>query len=93
MAEKLALRASADNIFNFIEITPEYSIFEIPTLNEWIGKTIGSVNVRRKYGINVLTVKKFNSEVIMPSADYLFEKDDHVIIMGKKNDVIKFISK
>lgn len=93
MAEKLAVRCSANLIYDFIELTPEFSIFEIPTLPEWIGKTIGLINIRRKYGINVLTIKKSSSEFLMPTADYLFEHDDHVIIIGRKNDVLRLISK
>lgn len=93
MAEKLAVRCSANNLFDFIELTPEYSIFEIPAIEDWAGKTIGTVNIRRKYGINILTIKKSNGEVIMPTADYQFESDDHVIVMGKNNEVIRFISK
>ncbi len=93
MAEKLAVRCSASNLFDFIELTPEYSIFEIPTLHDWEGRTIGNVNVRRRFGINILTIKKENGEVIVPTADYTFEKEDHVIIMGKKNEVLRLISR
>jgi len=93
MAEKLAIRCSANNLYDFIELTPEYSIFEIPVLPEWQGKTIGLINIRRKHGINVLTIKKANGEVIMPTADYLFEAEDHIIIMGKKNEVMRLISR
>ena len=93
MAEKLAIRCSANNLYDFIELTPEYSIFEIPALPEWHGKTIGLINIRRKHGINVLTIKKPNGEVVMPTADYLFEAEDHIIIMGKKNEVMRLISR
>ncbi len=92
MAEKTAILCSANHIYDFIELTPDYSIFEITVLREWIGKTIGQINVRRKYGINVLTIKKEGGEIFMPNADYLFEAADHVIIMGKKNEVIRLIS-
>ena len=40
MAEKLAVRYSADNIFDYIQLTPEYAIYEIPTPRGWEGKTI-----------------------------------------------------
>ncbi len=93
MAEKLAVRCSANNIYDFIELSRDFSIFEIPALPEWVGKTIGLINIRRKYGINVLTIKKSSSEFLIPTADYLFEPDDHVIILGKKVDVIRFTSK
>ena len=43
--------------------------------------------------MNVLTIKKNGSEIIMPTADYQFDRDDHVIVLGKKNDVLRLISK
>ena len=93
MAEKLAVRCSANNLYDFIELTADYSIFEIPALPDWVGKTIGAINIRRKYDMNVLTIKKNGSEIIMPTADYQFDRDDHVIVLGKKNDVLRLISK
>jgi trk system potassium uptake protein TrkA len=93
MAEKLAVCCSDDNIFDFIELTPEYSIFEIPAFPEWCDKAIGHINIRRKYDINVLTIKKENGSVVMPTAEYVFELGDHVIIMGRKNDILRMISR
>lgn len=93
MAEKLAVKCSANNLYDFIELTPEYSIFEIPAFPEWIGKTIGLINIRRKYGMNVLTIKKNGSDVVIPTADYVFDQQDHVIVMGKKDEVLRLISK
>lgn len=93
MAEKLAVRCSANNLYDFIELTPDYSIFEIPALSDWVGRTIGTINIRRKYDMNVLTIKKNGSEVILPTADYQFDANDHVIVLGKKNDVLRLVSK
>ena len=56
-AEKLAVRYNAKNIFDFIELTPEYSIYEIPILPAWAGRSISELNIRRKYHINIIAVK------------------------------------
>ena len=61
IAEKLAVRYNARNIFDYIQLTSEYSIYEIPVLQSWIGKTIMEVDVRRKYRVNIIAVKKENS--------------------------------
>ena len=95
---KFLLRNGADEVVyperDMAEkLTADYSIFEIPALPDWVGKTIGAINIRRKYDMNVLTIKKNGSEIIMPTADYQFDRDDHVIVLGKKNDVLRLISK
>lgn len=89
MAEKLAVRCSANNIYDFIDITPDYSIFEMPIMNSWIGSSIEEINVRKKYQINILTIKNGNTIVAMPKADYVFQKNDQIIVIGKSADVIK----
>lgn len=89
MAEKLAIRCSAGNIFDYIQLTPEYSIYELPVREDWIGKTIGAVNVRRKYHINIIAIKTDVKDVIIPDAEYVFESDDHIIVLAHQDDIKK----
>lgn len=93
IAEKLAVRCNADNIFDYIELTAEYSIYEIPAPNVWTGRTISELNIRQKYGITVIAVKNGNKINVMPRADYAFNNDDHVVVIGKSDDVFKVKSK
>ena len=58
MAEKLAIRCNANKIFDFIKLTPEYSIYEIPIEPSWEGKSIANLEIRRKYGINIIAIKQ-----------------------------------
>lgn len=89
MAEKLAVRYNTKNIFDYIELTSEYSIYEIAVLPAWIGKTISEINVRQKYRINVLAIKSDNNLDPLPGADYMFKENDHIVVMGKSSDVFK----
>ncbi|MDF2949325.1 MAG: TrkA-N domain protein [Sedimentibacter sp.] len=90
MAEKLAVRCSADNILDYFSITNEYSIFEIPIMPGWAGNSIEEVNVRKKYHINILLIKNGNSIMTMPKADYIFKEDDQIIVIGRSMEVLKF---
>ena len=56
IAEKVALRYNNGNIFDFIELTSDYSIYEIAILPEWVGKSIMELDVRRQYNINIIGV-------------------------------------
>ncbi|MGN1097918.1 MAG: potassium channel family protein, partial [Clostridia bacterium] len=81
-AQRLARRCSMNNVFDCIELTDEYSIYEIPAPSEWAGKTIASINVRSKYGINILALKGGGKLNPMPGPEYVFKRGDHMIVMG-----------
>ena len=57
-AERMATRLSAQNVFDYIELTDEYSIYEIAPLENWVGHSIREIDVRNKYHINILGVKE-----------------------------------
>lgn len=89
MAEKLAIRCSSNNILDYFSITNEYSIFEIPVMQNWAGRSIENINVRNKYHINILLVKNGSSIMTLPKADYIFKCDDKIIVLGRTEEVLK----
>ncbi len=93
MAEKLAIRFSARSVFEFIELTHEYAIFEIPSSESWLGKSIASIDIRRKHHITILAIK--NGDILnpLPSGDYVFRHGDHVVVIGKPEDILKLNGK
>ena len=93
MAEKIAMRYNTDNIFDYIQLTSDYSIYEIPVLKEWIGKTIVEVNVRQKFNISIIATKTGSALNPAPGANYVFGRDDHVVVIGKSTDIFKITSK
>lgn len=93
LAEKSAVRFSANHVFDYIELTNEYSILEIPPLQSWIGKTIAEVSIREKYQMNILAVKVKGEVLPLPKADRVFKSDEHLIVAGKKNEMVKFLKK
>lgn len=93
IAEKVAVRFSANQVFDYVELGSGYSIYEIAPLPEWIGKTIKEVNVRVRYNINILGVKNNDQMSLMPGADYVFCADEHLIIVGHQTDIAKIVKK
>lgn len=92
-AERIAVRLSAEHVFNYIELTDEYSIYEIPPLPHWPGHTVRELDVRNKYRINILAVKRDDELRPMPGADYLFTGDEHVLALMSKEDARKLLRK
>lgn len=89
IAEKLAVRYNATNIFDYIELTSDYSIFEIPIIPEWTGKTIKELNIRKNHNINIIAIKNDNTLNPVPGGAYAFKKEDHIVVIGKSTDVFK----
>nr|AAC46144.1 putative TrkA [Thermoanaerobacter pseudethanolicus ATCC 33223] len=65
MGIRVARNVFSSNLIDLIEFSKEYSIAEILPIEEWFGKTLKEINVREKYGLNVVAVKKFNDEIIV----------------------------
>ncbi len=93
IAEKLAVRYNAKNIFDFVPLTDEYSIYELPILPAWAGHTLIELNIRRKYQINIIAVKNGTGLDANLGADYRFRQNDHIIVIGRSNEVFKLASK
>lgn len=91
IAEKLAARVSANHVFDYIELTEEYSIYEILPLKNWIGKSIGEVDIRAKYHVNVLGTKHNGKLDLLPGADYVFQEGEHLMVLGRKEAVDKIL--
>ena len=78
---------------DYIELDSEYSIFEIAVPNEWYKKKIVDVDPRRRYGINILTIKKDHAIVPSPDAEYLFSEGDHMVVFGNTEKILAFANK
>lgn len=93
MAERAAIRFSARNAFDYFELTPKYSIFEIETPANWVGRTVAQVDVRHQYNVNILGVKEGDEIEPLLNPDYSFSAGTHLIIAGDKKDSFRLMDK
>ena len=91
IAERLAIRLSANHVFDYVELTDGFGIYEIPPCDEWVGKSIREVNFRAKYHISILGTRKDEQTSLLPAADHIFRKDAHLMVIGKMEDVDKLL--
>lgn len=89
LANWTAIRYSADHILDYIELDEEHTIFELSVPHDWIGKTVGQLDIRKKYNINIMAIKtngildlRINSDTYLPS-------DSSMLVLGE----IKYIQK
>lgn len=90
-AEWAAVEYSSEHVFDYIELTPEYGIYETDIPRSWVGHTIKELSVRQKYGINILATKADNQLNPMPGPDYSFTGKETILILGEHRTVQKFV--
>ena len=81
-AGKLARSLSSHNVLDYIELSEDYGILEVPAPKSWIGKTLKDLNVRAKLGVNIIAVESGKETNVSPSADYRIRSGDIMVVLG-----------
>ena len=89
VAEWTAVRYSSDHIFDYLSIEDGYSIAEIDVPIKWIGKTIGELDVRKKYKLNVMAVKIDDKISMQMDNNTLFSGTERLLVLGRDSDIQK----
>lgn len=89
MGNKLAHALSSSNVLNFIELSEEASIVEVPAPQSWVGKTLGELDVRNAYGVNVIALRRGPKQklTIAPGGNMPLEATDVVVVLGLDKNV------
>lgn len=83
MAKWAAIRYTSDHIFDYIEIDDQHAIFEVQVPETWIGKSVGELDVRRKFGINILGIKRAGKTDVSVTPDTVLAKDITILALGE----------
>ncbi len=92
-ADKLAIRHNGNNIFDYVALSDGYAIFEVPIIKSWEGKSIMGLDVRKKFKINIIAIKRDGKIDPVPMPDFVFREGDHIFVIGKSKDVFKMNAK
>ncbi len=90
VADWAAIRYSANNILDFIEIDDKYAIFELTTPENWVGKTISQIDIRKKYGINIMAVKQDGRLNLSVTPDMILERGETFLVLGEVKNIQKY---
>ena len=82
VADKLARSLTSHNVLDFIELSDEYGIVEIPTPKTWVGKNLKELNVRAKLGVNIIAVERNGKISVSPGAEFEIAKNDILVVLG-----------
>ena len=93
MGARIAQRLITPNIKDYIELEPDYNIIEIKALPEFVDKSLSELDMRNKYGINVLAIKRDSIFNISPRAEDIIKKDDFLIVIGETKKITELAGK
>ena len=89
MAEWAAIRYSADHILDYVELDDEHAIFEISVPENWVGKTVGNIDIRKKYNITIMALKRDGKLEMSITPDTVLDKDVTMLVLGASRDIQK----
>lgn len=83
MAKWAAIRYTSNHIFDYIEIDQQHAIFEVEVPEGWIGKSVGELDIRRKFGINILGIKHAGKTDVSIMPDTILSSDVSILVLGE----------
>ena len=91
-ADRLAKSLSSPNVLEYIELSEEYGIIEVPVPKRWIDKTLIELNVRAKLGVNIIAIERDEKINVSPGADYKLLEGDILVVLGS-SDALSAVQK
>ena len=91
-AARLARNLSSHNVLDYIELSDECGIIEVPAPTAWVGKSLKNLNVRAVLGVNIIAIKQGKRINVSPGADYEIVPGDIMVVLGDA-DALKAVQK
>ncbi|MDD7434259.1 MAG: TrkA family potassium uptake protein [Peptoniphilaceae bacterium] len=89
LARWAAMRYSSDHILDYMELGQNHAIFEVPVPDEWVGKTVAELNIRRKFNLNILGQKVGDQLELLTGADSKLQENAHLLVLGSTKDFLQ----
>ncbi|TCS77963.1 potassium channel family protein [Pectinatus cerevisiiphilus] len=87
MAQRVAYNLVSTNVMDYIELSDEFSIAETTLPKAFIGKTLIEANLRAKYNINVVAIKRGRHLIVSPMPSEKFHENDVIVVVGDNNGI------
>ena len=89
LASWTAIRCTSEHILDYIELDGDYSIFELSIPEEWQGRTVLQLDLRKRYGINILGIRREGRLDMSVGPDTVLDGKYSVLILGRQKEVNK----
>ena len=84
-----AIRYTSSHILDYIKLDDEHAIFEVKIPKDFIGKTVSQIDVRRKYGINIMAIKKGKEMDMSIYPERVLEENETLLVLGSQKSIQK----
>ncbi len=89
MAKWTAIRYTSDHILDYIKLDDSHGIFEVQVPSEWIGKSVQEIDIRKKYGINIMAIKEQGTMNLSITPGDVLENDQTLMVLGEHKAIQK----
>lgn len=89
LAKWAAIRFTSDHIMDYIELDDDHGIYEVDVPDQWEGKSILQIDIRKKYGINILGIKRHGELSLVVDPNRIFDSEDSLLVLGTYKDLRK----
>ena len=90
MAKWTAIRYTADHILDYIEVDDSHAIFEVEMPDSWTGKTVGQLDIRKKYSINIAAIRRNGVINVNVTPETVLSKDMSMLVLGEYKALQKY---
>ena len=89
LAAWTAIRNTSEQILDYIDLDGEYDIYELTVPEEWYGKTVGELEIRKRYNVNLLVVRENRNPFTAVNGETLLQENQTILALGKWKDIQK----
>ena len=91
IAKWTAIRYTSDHILDYIKLDDSHAIFEVAIPEEWVGKTVAELDIRRKYGINIMGTKENGDMSMTVLPDTVMSETKTLLVLGEQKAIQKCV--
>lgn len=89
IAQWAAIRYGSEHVLDYLKLDDDHAIYEVPVPKDWIGKSIAKMDVRKKFGINILGVKENGKMNLSVTPETVLSGDKSILVLGKQKAIEK----
>lgn len=90
VAEWAAIRYASNHILDYIKLDDDHAIYEVPIPKEWAGKSIGQIDIRKRYGITIMAVKENGKMNLSVTPETVLHGNKTMLILGEQRSIQKY---
>ncbi len=89
IARWAAIRYGSNHILDYISLDEDHAIYDVSVPQEWVGRSIGQIDIRKRYGINILAVRQNGKKTLTVTPDMVLTESMTLLVLGDRRSMQK----